>query len=76
MHLRVEDQQETRIHRALKIGRRMPQFSENRSTIHTVKKVVVLIRLVREASVIVKDIIEPPLPLWLMGDQNGFCGVR
>ena len=75
MHVRVEDQQETRIHRALKIGRRMPQFSEDRSTINAVKEVVILIRLVRETSVIIKDIMDPLLTFRLMGHPNGFCGM-
>ena len=54
----------------------MPQFSEDRSTIDTVKKVVELIRLVMEASVIIKHIMDSLLPFWLMGNPNGFCGVR
>ena len=76
MHVRVEDLQEIWIRRAVKIGRRMPQFSEDRSTINTLKKVVVLIRLVREASVIIKDVIDPLLSFRLMGNPYGFCGVR
>ena len=76
MHVRVEDRQETRIHRAVKIRRRMPQFSKDRSTIYAVKEVIIVIRLIREASVVIKYIMDALLSLRLMGDPNGFCGLR
>ena len=51
----------------------MPQLSEDRSTVNAVKKVVVLIRLDREASVIIKNVMDPLLTFRVMGDPNGFC---
>jgi hypothetical protein len=54
----------------------MPQFSKDRSTIYAVKEVIIVIRLIREASVVIKDIMDALLSLRLMGDPNGFCGMR
>ena len=56
MYVRVENQQEIWIHRAVKIRHRMQQFSKLRATIDTVQKVVTFVRLVRKASVIINKL--------------------
>ncbi len=66
----VVSAEELRIHRIQWRGWVL-ELAQDRSTIDIVQQVFVVLRLVRESSVINKDVVKPPVTLGFVHNPNG-----